>query len=126
MPATRGTTLRNVTLAVLGAAILVLKPLYHGPAQAALHAHAGNVSVSFALYFAAIGAASKYRRSRLVAGLATLLAVEAFEATDGFGGAMANTYDPFDFVANAAGVALAVVVDAATSRRPATREEEDA
>ena len=42
------------------------------------------------------------------------------------GGAMANTYDPFDFVANAAGVALAVVVDAATSRRPATREEEDA
>ena len=41
--------------------------------------------------------------------------VEAFEATNGFG-VMANTYDAVDFVANAAGVGVAVVIDVASSR----------
>lgn len=38
-----------------------------------------------------------------------LLATELFEATDGFG-VMSNAYDPADYIANAAGVALAAVV----------------
>ena len=38
--------------------------------------------------------------------------VELFEAFDGFG-MMVNTHDPFDFIANALGVALALVVDGA-------------
>jgi hypothetical protein len=40
--------------------------------------------------------------------------VGLFEATDGFG-VMANTFDPIDFAANAAGVGLAVIVDVVTS-----------
>jgi hypothetical protein len=116
----RALTVRNVVLAVLGAIVLVLKPAYHGPLQDAVHAYAGNVAVSFALYFAVINATSRYARPRLVAAVLTLLAVEAFEATSGFG-VMQNVYDPRDYLANAAGVAAAVIVDIATSRLLAKR-----
>ena len=106
----RAITIRNVVLALLGGAVLVLVPAYDGPLEEVLGSYGGNVAVSFALYFAAINATSRYRRPRLLAASITLLAVELFEAMDGFG-VMANTFDPLDFVANAAGVALAVVVD---------------
>ncbi len=110
----RAVTIRNVAMAVLGAAVLVLVPVYDGPLAQTLWAYGGNVAVSFALYFAALNATSRQRRPRLLAASITLLAVELFEATDGFG-VMANTFDPVDFVANAAGVGLAVLVDAATT-----------
>jgi len=74
-----------VALAVLGAAVLVLKSGYHGPFEDVLNAYAGNVAVSFALYFAAINATSSYGRPRLIAAALTLLAVELFEVTNGFG-----------------------------------------
>jgi len=55
-----------------------------------------------------------HQHYRNLAASLTLLAVELFEATDGFG-VMANTDDPIDLVANAAGVGLAVIVDIATT-----------
>ena len=119
----RATTIRNVALAVLGAAVLMLKSGYHGPFEDVLNAYAGNVAVSFALYFAAINATSSFGRSRLIAAALTLLAVELFEATNGFG-AMENVYDPADFIANAAGVGLAVIVDVATGRVLRRRHEQ--
>ena len=119
----RATTIRNVALAVLGAAVLVLKSGYHGPFEDVLNAYAGNVAVSFALYFAAINATSSFGRSRLIAAALTLLAVELFEATNGFG-AMENVYDPADFIANAAGVGLAIIVDVATGRVLRWRHEQ--
>jgi hypothetical protein len=48
-----------------------------------------------------------------------LLAVEAFELTDGFG-VMTNVFDPADLLANLVGIAAAVAVDLAVTRR--TRE----
>jgi len=119
----RAITIRNVALAVLGAAVLVLKSAYHGPLQDVIHAYAGNVAVSFALYFAAVNATAGYGRPRLIAASLTLLAVEIFEATNGFG-AMENVYDPTDFVANAAGVGLAVIVDITTGRVLQRRHEQ--
>jgi hypothetical protein len=110
----RATTIRNVALAVLGAAVLVLKSAYHGSFEDALNAYAGNVAVSFALYFAAINATSAYRGPRLAAAALTLLVVELFEVANGFG-VMTNVYDPADLIANAAGVGLAVIVDLVTS-----------
>jgi hypothetical protein len=107
-------TIRNVALALLGAAVLVLVPTYGGPFGEVVGSYGGNVAVSFALYFAARNATDRYQRPRLLAAAATLLAVELFEAADGFG-VMANTFDPVDFVANAAGVGLAVLVDALTA-----------
>jgi hypothetical protein len=109
-------TIRNVVMALLGAAVLVLVPAYDGPAAEVVGAYGGNVAVSFALYFAALGASARFRWPRLIAASATLLTVELFEATDGFG-VMANTFDPVDFVANAAGVGLAVLVDVVTTPR---------
>jgi len=119
----RAITIRNVALAVLGAAALVLKSAYQGPFADAIHAYAGNVAVSFALYFAAVNATARYRRPRLIAASLTLLAVEIFEATNGFG-VMENDYDPTDFVANAAGVGLAVIVDITTGRVLQRRHEQ--
>jgi hypothetical protein len=109
-----GTTARNVVMALLGAAVLVLTPAYDGPFGDVLRSYGGNIAVSFALYFAVLNASARYRRPRLLAASATLLAVELFEATDGFG-ILANTFDTVDFVANAAGVGLAVVVDVVTT-----------
>ena len=107
---------RNVALALLGVTVLVLKRAYHGPLQDGFHSYAGNFAVSFALYFAALNSTARYRRPRLFAASLTLLAVEAFEATHGFG-VMANVYDRLDFIANAAGVGVALIVDVATGRR---------
>ena len=103
----------------------MLKPSYHGPGEDLFYSYAGNFSVSFALYFAAINWAQKYRYPRAVAAGVTLVAVEAFELTNGFGGAMANTYDPMDLVANAAGIGVALLVDVSTSRllRPSPKPD---
>jgi hypothetical protein len=115
-------TVRNVALAIAGAAVLVFTSAYHGPLEDTVNAHAGNVAVSFAVYFAVINATSTYRRPRLIAAALTLLAVELFEVTDGFG-VMANVYDPADLIANAAGVGLAVIVDLATGAALRRRHE---
>ena len=61
-----------------------------------------------------IGVSAIGRGSRAAAVFA-LLAAELFEATDGFG-VMSNVYDPGDYVANAAGVLVAVAVDVAVRR----------
>jgi hypothetical protein len=121
----RAITIRNVALAVLGAAVLLCKSAYHGPFEDALNAYTGNVAVSFALYFAAINATSRYGRPRLIAAALTLLAVELFEITNGFG-VTANVYDPADLIANAAGVGLAVIVDVGTGRELRRRSERGA
>jgi hypothetical protein len=111
---------RNVVLALLGAAVLVCKPGYHGPGEVAVQSYAGNVAVSFALYFAAVNATERFRHPRLVAALAVLVAVEVFELSDGFG-VMVNVVDPLDLAANAAGIALAVAVDILTTLGPRRR-----
>jgi GrpB-like predicted nucleotidyltransferase (UPF0157 family) len=105
---------RNVAFALLGVAVLVLKPLYRGPYQGIVYSYAGNFSVSFALYFVALTALGRRGYGRLAAAGSTLLAVELFEVTEGFG-VMENVWDPWDLAANAAGVAFAVLVDVATS-----------
>lgn len=112
---TRAETIRNTALALLGALGLVLKPAYRGPLQDLVYAYGGNFSVSLGLYFAALSAASRHGFGRLAAAAATLAAVEAFELANGFG-IMANVYDPIDLLANAIGVAVAMVIDLASAR----------
>jgi len=128
------TKVRTVLLVLFGVAGLVLKRHYSGPHQSLVHSYGGNVAASFAVYFVvsnlylpprliALGAngtgdrdqspvsGSSYRR--LLTAAAALLVVELFEITNGFG-VMTNVYDRVDLVANAGGVALALVVDALT------------
>ncbi|MEW6224494.1 MAG: hypothetical protein AB1627_07670 [Chloroflexota bacterium] len=102
-----------MALAVLGAGVLVLKSGYDGPFAEVVNAYSGNVAVSFALYFAAINATARYGWSRLFAAGLTLIAVQLFEVTNGFG-VMENVSDPADLIANTAGVGLAFFTDAAT------------
>jgi len=101
---------RNVCFVLLGVAALSLKSSYAGLGEVLVHSYAGNLAVSFAVYFVVANLAFPPRfAAPMTAGLA-LAAVELFELLDGFG-VMSNVFDPFDLVANAAGVALALVVD---------------
>jgi len=101
---------RHVTFALLGAAALVLKHSYAGVGERVVLAYAGNFVVSFALYFAFLGAMVRFRYPRLLAAVTVFAVVTAFEVTDGFG-VMANVYDPVDIAVNAAGIGFAVLVD---------------
>ena len=101
---------RNVLYVLVGAAALVLKKHYAGPGEQLVHNYSGNIAASLAVYFVFLQLPiATVLKKPVAAGLALAL-VELFEAFDGFG-VMTNTYDPFDFVANALGVGLALVVD---------------
>jgi hypothetical protein len=102
--------LRNVLCVLIGVAALVLKKYYAGPGQQPVQDYGGNIGVSFAVYFLFLQLSIPAAFKKPVAAGIALAVVELFEASDGFG-VMTNTYDPFDFVANAVGVALALSVD---------------
>jgi len=107
---------RNVIFALLGASVLVLEHSYAGIGERFVHAYAGNFVVSFALYFALLGAVHRFRYPRPLAAVVVFVIVTAFEVTNGFG-VMANVYDPLDIAADAAGIGFAVLVDMVSWRR---------
>ncbi len=113
---------RNVMYVLVGVAALVLKKHYAGPGDQLLHNYGGNIAASFAVYFMflQVPIPTTFKKT-FAAGLA-LAAVELFEAFDGFG-VMTNTYDPYDFVANALGVALALTVDSTLRFRVRTPKD---
>jgi hypothetical protein len=102
--------LRSVLFVLLGAALLMSKRWYSGPFEEMVHCYLGNVSVSFAVYYLFANIGFPPGLQRLIAASCALTVVELFEAFDGFG-VMANTYDPFDFLANAAGITMALLTD---------------
>jgi hypothetical protein len=101
---------RTVFFVFIGIVILLLKRHYTGPLAEAVYAYAGNVSVSFAVYFIVGVTARKRHLGKLLTAGVALLVVELFEATNGFG-VMSNVYDQMDFIANAVGVGIALAVD---------------
>lgn len=105
-----GPKVRNLLFILLGAAFFLLKRRYAGPLDTIVHSYLGNLSISFAVYFVFANLELPQRIRRLVSAAAALVVVELFEALDGFG-IMSNTYDPVDFVVNAAGIALALWLD---------------
>lgn len=111
---------RNVLFVLLGVVALVLKSSFVEPSAGIVHRWGGNLAVSFACYFLASIPPIRTRCRKLVAAASALLAVEAFEATNGFG-FMSNVYDPIDFAVNALGVGLALMIDAALGRFTARR-----
>ena len=101
---------RSVLFILLGIAVMLLEQRYAGPLDKVVHSYAGNLSVSFALYFLFTIPRLPTRIRRVVAALIAFAAVELFEAFDGFG-VMANTYDPIDFLVNPIGIALGFWLD---------------
>jgi hypothetical protein len=104
--------MRNIVFIMIGVAVLLFKRHYSGPFESIAYAYAGNVAVSFAVYFNALNAPVKVKYKQLWAAGLTLAALELFEIFDGFG-IMSNVYDALDLVANAVGVILALIVDRA-------------
>ena len=102
---------RNLRFVVLAVVLFLLKRQYSGPSRELIHSYAGNVTVSFALYFVFLKLCMMSPRfGRLIAAAVVLACVESFEVFNGFG-FMANTYDPFDLLANAIGVGCALGLD---------------
>ena len=99
----------DIGLALLGVLALVLKGRINDPF---VLSYGGNIAASFSTFFILKLPAipSIYQVAAAVA--LALLATELFEATNGFG-FMSNTYDPADYIANAAGVGLAALVNMA-------------
>lgn len=110
-----GTRVRSVIFTLCGVAGLLLKGRYRGPQRELVLSYAGNFTASFAVYFIVSNLELCRKRGRLCLAGCALAVVSLFEATDGFG-VMANTYDPFDYAANAAGIALAAWVDAVAAK----------
>lgn len=101
---------------LLGAIILLLKHKYDGPYVEFVKSYLGNVSVSFAVYFLASFYAYKMKWNKISTVFVTLLTVELFEITNGFG-IMKNTFDSYDFIANVLGVFTALVLDLSTNNK---------
>ena len=111
----KGTKLRNLLFILAAIGLFLLKQRYAGPFQPLVYSYAGNFLVSFALYFNFLFLQIPPRFQRAAAVLLTLACVETFEMFDGFG-LMANTYDPFDLLANAFGVGCGYLLDRMTDR----------
>jgi hypothetical protein len=111
---------RNVFFVLLAAAVFVLKRQYVGPLDEIVHAYAGNLSISFAVYFLFANLQFPLRFKSLLAAAIAFAVVELFEALDGFG-VMLNTYDPIDFLVNAVGIALGLWLDTTLAARKTKR-----
>jgi EamA domain-containing membrane protein RarD len=111
----RSYTIRYTIFVLLGTAGLVLKSWFSGCLPEIVLNYAGNLCASFAVYFIVRIASGDLRFNRVIIAITALLIVELFEATNGFG-IMSNTYDRLDFLANALGITLALVVDISTER----------
>ena len=107
---------RNLLFVAVAIVLFLMKRQYAGPFQELVQSYAGNVTVSFALYFVFLRMCMMLPRfGRLIAAALVLVCVESFELLDGFG-FMSNTYDSFDLLANAIGVGFALSLDVMMSR----------
>jgi hypothetical protein len=102
---------RNLAMILAGVMCLLLKRWLAKFLGNLAFSYAGNISASFAVYFLVSMVPIRKLTWVMVASLA-LVVVETFELTNGFG-IMTNVYDPFDYIANAIGIGLAVFVDRA-------------
>jgi len=107
--------IRNLMFILLGVFVLLFKRSYAGPCAELIYRHGSNFSVSFAVYFIAQLGFNSLPYPRLLSTAGALLAVELFELTNGFG-VMSNTYDPWDYLANALGIGIALGIDLLVNR----------
>lgn len=101
---------RNVLFILLGILVLLLKQIYNGPSLEIVKSYSGNLSISFSVYFLLSFSSDHWKQNKLITAIMSLIIVELFEITNGFG-IMTNTYDTIDLFANLLGVILALAVD---------------
>jgi hypothetical protein len=101
---------RNILFILLGVIILVLQQNYSGRYVEIVKSYAGNLSVSFAIYFLISIVADKWKNNKLITAGISLIIVTSFEVTNGFG-VMENVFDPIDLFVNLIGIILALLLD---------------
>ena len=111
----RSRRIQYLVFILLGMVVLLFKRNYIGPYTELLYRHGSNFSVSFAVYFIAQLGFSTLPYPRIFSTIGSLLAVELFELTNGFG-MMSNVYDTCDYLANALGIGLALGIDSLINR----------
>ena len=109
--------MRNLAFILFGVLVLLFKKAYTGPFTELVYSYGSNFSVSFAVYFIAQFGFNKLPYPRLMSAVGALLAVELFELLNWFG-VMSNVYDPWDYLANALGIGLAVGIDLLFNKFP--------
>jgi hypothetical protein len=101
---------RNVLFILLGVSILLLKPIYNGPGLEIVKSYSGNLSISFAVYFLICFNSNHWKKNKLITAIISLIIVELFEITNGFG-IMTNVFDIIDLFVNLVGIILALALD---------------
>ena len=101
---------RNVLFILLGISVLLLKQIYNGPGKEIVQSYSGNLSISFAVYFLICLISNHWKENKFITAFISLLIVELFEITNGFG-IMKNVFDVFDLFVNLIGVISALVLD---------------
>ena len=107
-----------LAIAALGIALAVLA--YRGPGRVIVRGHVGDVAAAMFVY-AIVAALLRERGARAAATLAIAIAIELGQMvwhTDSTAGELllGSTFDPWDLVAYAIGVAIAVGWDVVTAR----------
>ena len=110
---TKKQKIRNVSFILLGVVLLILKQKYSGTYLEIVRSYLGNFSISFAVYFIIQFNDYLWKTNNLITAFVTLVVVDLFELTDGFG-VMTNVYDAMDLLVNFSGVVLALVLDIVT------------
>jgi len=101
---------RNVLFILLGVLALLLKQSYNGPDQEIVKSYSGNLSISFAVYFLICFNSNHWKKNKLITAIISLIIVELFEITNGFG-IMTNVFDMIDLFVNLIGIILALALD---------------
>lgn len=119
---------RFVELGLVAVVLGVLVLLYHGPGRAFVRGHVGDVAATMLVY-ALIGVASRSRITiRASITMAIAVAIELGQTwwrIDSSAGALllGTTFDGWDIVAYAAGVALAVLWERASDAAVASHRD---
>ena len=108
------TRIRYIAMILVGVTGLLAKSWFRNSIGNLGHSYLGNISASFAVYYLVAFAVTPWL-NRFWVSVISLSIVELFELTNGFG-VMTNVYDPYDYVANILGIALAFLVDFLSSR----------
>ncbi|MGB2964757.1 MAG: hypothetical protein WBB69_12310 [Anaerolineales bacterium] len=117
----RSHRMHNLVFILLGVLVLLFKKAYTGPSAELVNNYGSNFSVSFAVYFIAYLGFNSLPYPRLISATGALLAVELFELLNGFG-VMSNVYDPWDYLANALGIGLALGIDLLLTKLPINKD----
>jgi len=107
---------RNVLFILLGVTGLLGVQFYRGPFEILIHSHGANLTFSFGAYFLLKFLKLPLNDQKVITGAYTFLGVSAQEVAQGVG-RYPGIFDPLDFLANALGICLGILVDSLISRK---------